>query len=128
MDLKIKTVSRKLTSNVLSQMAEATAKDIIYALKNKTVIGYVNPVGSIRTRVFLIQIEDGDYRIILNIDWKIAEHDPTRLHGLITIKRVSGTYAETVVPKPFATEAAKIAYLENYKKVKRLALENHIYI
>ena len=128
MQVTIKTVSKKLTTSILAQVQEATAADISYALKNETVLGYINPIGNVLTRVFLIIAENGDYRVVTNIDWRISESEKETLFGMSRLRRTTSKLAETPVKKVFSTEAAKILYLENFKKVKQKAMENHIYV
>lgn len=124
MNVQIKKVSRKLTQTILNQVQEATMRDMDYAIKNGTILGYINPIGTKPHRVFLILNEQDDYRIVVNRDWKVSEADPCKLHA--TNKTKKGL--QNQLAKTFSSEFVKIEFLEMFKLIKKIALENHIYI
>lgn len=124
MNVRIKKVSRKLTQTILNQVQEATMRDMDYAIKNGTILGYINPIGTKPHRVFLILNEQEDYRIVVNRDWKISEADPNKLYAIGRTK----TGLSSTIEKKFSSEFVKIEFLEMFKFIKKIALENHIYI
>jgi hypothetical protein len=124
MNVHIKKVSRKLTGTILAQIQEARMKDMDYAVQNGTILGYINPSGIRSNRVFLIINEQEDYRIVTNREWKISEADNTKLYSIGRGKNgLSSTFE-----KKFSSEFVKIEFLNLFKTVKKIALENHIYI
>jgi|688.fasta_scaffold1049836_1 hypothetical protein len=124
MNVLIKKVSRKLTGTILAQIQEATMKDMDYAINNGTILGYINPSGIRSNRVFLILNEQEDYRIITNREWKISEADKAKLYAIGRTK--SGL--SSTLEKKFSSEFVKIEFLNLFKTIKKIALENHIYI
>jgi hypothetical protein len=124
MNVLIKKVSRKLTGTILAQIQEATMKDMDYAIQNGKILGYINPSGIRSNRVFLIINEQEDYRIVTNREWKISEADVCKLYALGRTK--SGL--SSTIEKRFSSEFVKIEFLNLFKTIKKIALENHIYI
>jgi hypothetical protein len=120
MEIEIKTLKRKLTSSVLSQIAEASAKDLTYSLLTGSILGYINPPGLNKHRVFLIKNEEGDYRVCTNYPWHISKAEPNKIYAK--------SFKNMMLSKTFSSEHAAIDFLENFAKVKAVALLNHIYI
>lgn len=122
MNVEIYKVKPKLTSNILAQVQEATVIDMLYAMDNGKVFGYINPIGN-GLRVFLIQTENGDYRKVTNYPWKSLQSNPTTLVAHFLHKGVRKD-----VQKPFSTEAAKIKFFDLFTNLKKIALLTHIYV
>lgn len=120
MEITVKTITRKITPNMLKQIDEAKIKDLRFALENGKVLGYVNPVNTKDNRIYLILCETGDLRKVTNYMWQDSPTNPLFLVGV----HKNGNK----VSKQFISLEAKAAFTELFRQVKTIAECTHLYI
>ena len=93
-------------------------KDMRFACEEGKVLGYINPTGSNKHRVFLLTNEKGDLRKVTNYPWENAAEGTS----------IFAKLPKNLVQKSFKTLDGREEFRSLFKTIKTVAEATHIYI